>query len=85
MAGQESSRRLSLDELIVKLHEVEGVKFGDFVLKSCRMSYDVKVSMLALLNKSSEVELYAHMMDWVVGSGDKEIMGRTCYMHHGFE
>ena len=29
-----ASRRLSLKELIVKLHEVEGVKFGSFKLKS---------------------------------------------------
>ncbi|KAK7098757.1 uridine 5'-monophosphate synthase-like [Littorina saxatilis] len=33
MAGF-GSRRLSLEELIIKLHEVEGVKFGDFKLKS---------------------------------------------------
>ena len=29
-----ASRRLSLEELIVKLYEVEGVKFGSFKLKS---------------------------------------------------
>lgn len=29
-----ASRRLSLEELIVKLYEVEGVKFGNFKLKS---------------------------------------------------
>ncbi|KAK7500416.1 hypothetical protein BaRGS_00008323 [Batillaria attramentaria] len=34
MAETLHSRRLSLDELIVKLYEIEGVKFGDFKLKS---------------------------------------------------
>ena len=29
-----TSRRLSLNELIIRLFEVEGVKFGDFKLKS---------------------------------------------------
>ncbi|PVD34018.1 hypothetical protein C0Q70_05280 [Pomacea canaliculata] len=34
MEGGSGSRRLSLDELIVKLYEIEGLKFGDFKLKS---------------------------------------------------
>ena len=34
MAALSVSRRLSLEELIIKLYEIEGVKFGDFKLKS---------------------------------------------------